>query len=89
MRPTLSSAPTSSLTIGNYIAPFGDADARGSLAFFARWDRALSAVERLQLQNGAHPLDLPTGLVERSGQASEFVARQVSVSRNVLGRRGD
>jgi len=62
--PSLSGAPTSGMAIGNYMAPLGDADARGTLAFFGRWDRVLSAVERLQLQNGAHPLDLPTGLVE-------------------------
>jgi hypothetical protein len=58
--------PTSLETIGNYNAGsgLGDADARSSLAFYARWDRALLDVELTQLQNGAHPQDIPTGLVE-------------------------
>jgi hypothetical protein len=61
---TLSGNATSNVTIGNYNGVIRDADARADLAFFARWDRALSSIEQAQLQSGAHPLDLPTGLVE-------------------------
>jgi hypothetical protein len=61
---TLAGSATSNVTIGNYNSVIRDADARANVAFFARWDRALSQIERVQLQSGAHPLDLPTGLVE-------------------------
>jgi hypothetical protein len=61
---TLSGGATSNVTIGNNSSPLANADARANLAFFARWDRALSSIEQTQLQSGAHPLDLPTGLVE-------------------------
>jgi len=62
---TLSGNPTSQVTIGNLrMAAGSNADARGALAFLARWNRVLTPAERSQLQSGAHPLDLPTALVE-------------------------
>jgi len=61
---TLSGNPASQVTIGNVNAANANTDARGTLAFFARWNRVLMPAERAQLQSGAHPLDLPTGLVE-------------------------
>lgn len=61
---TLSGQPTSNVTIGNHNVALGNVDARSSLAFFARWNRVLTPDEIAQLQNDAHPLALPTALVE-------------------------
>lgn len=61
--PQLSGAPTSAVTIGNASAA-ATTSALASLAFFGRWDRVLSDVELAQLAAGAHPLDIPRGLVE-------------------------
>ncbi len=86
---TLFGGATSNVTIGNYNSAIGNADARGDLAFFARWDRALSLAERTQLQNGAHPLDVPTGLVEciELGAGSPEHDLQSAVTYVVMGAR--